>query len=410
MSISFWQEARRARTLAYDVVVVGGGIVGAATAYWLRRQQPALRVAIVEAQTLGAGASGRSAGFVLQGTASNYLTDIERYGERTARRLWHFTRASRDLMASDLTGASVGWASDGSLRAAGDEAEAERLRDGMARLRAAGAPVVYLSSRKANARVDATGLHGGLYVTTGAVVDPLRLVRHLAHASDATLHTHLPVQALHWNADDGVLLETPDLQLWGRRVVLAVGAALPDLVPSLSAMVRPVRGQMLATAPAPSASIPVPVYSHQGGFYVRQLPGGEVLAGGGRHQHRAAEETRANSTTPAVQATIERYLHTHYPWTQELPIRRRWSGTMGFSPDGRPVVGAVPEHPSSVYATGFTGHGLGFGFRMGRLLAQRVTGTRHPDGFDLFSDARFDESNAPATNGTVQRQPSSRSE
>jgi glycine/D-amino acid oxidase-like deaminating enzyme len=376
--------------MAYDVVVVGGGIVGCSTAYWLGRQHPSLRVAIVEAKTLGAGASGRNAGFILQGTAADYLTDVKRYGKRTARRLWSFTRSNRDLLASELPGSAFGWEGEGSLTVAGDADEDGRLRDSVSRLRAAGAPVVYLDSGKANERLSSTGFHGGLYVTTGGVLNPLRLVQYLAEESGADLRTHHPVHDIHWD-DDGAILETPDLRLWGRRVVLAPGPALPDLVPSLSRYVRPVRAQMLATAPAPHQSIPVPVYSHEGGFYVRQLGDGTVLAGGGRHQHRAAEETAVDRTTPAVQSTIERYLHTYYPWTRSLSIRERWSGTMGFSPDGRPVVGPVPDHPDSVFATGFTGHGMGYGFRMGRLLAQRIGGTQRPDGYDLFSASRFDD-------------------
>jgi glycine/D-amino acid oxidase-like deaminating enzyme len=312
-------------------------------------------------------------------------------------------------LASEVPGPTVGWTSDGSLRAAGDEEEADRLKASLGRLRAAGAPAVYLGPDQANERVGAAGLHGGLYVTTGAVVDPLRLVRYLADASAADVHTHLPVREIHWDATDGVLLDTPDLRLWGRRVVLAMGASLPSLVPSLSAYVKPVRAQMLATAPAPDLSISVPVYSHRGDFYVRQLPSGEVLAGGGRQRHEAAEETRVDSTTPAVQATIERYLHTHYPWTQELSIRQRWSGTMGLSPDGRPVVGTVPDHSDSLYATGFTGHGLGFGFRMGRLLARRAAGASRPDGYDLFADTRFEGAEERTRNGTARSRESTRS-
>lgn len=402
MSISFWQQTRRSRKLSYDVVVVGGGIVGTSTAYWLRRRQPSLRVALVEAHALGAGASGRSAGIVGQGTAADYLTDIDRYGERTARRLWHFTRANRDLMASELTGEAVGWSSNGSLAVAGDETEAERLQASVGRLRAAGAPVIYLNSEKTNARVRASGLHGGLYVTTGAVVNPLQLVRHLAETSEADLHTHLPVQQVHWDNEEGVLLDTPDLRLWGRRVVFALGASLPRLVPSVSGYVRSVRGQMLATTAAQSQSMPVPVYSHRDGFYVRQLETGEVMVGGGRHLHPEAEETDDDATTPAVQSSLERYLHTYYPWTRGLAIRARWSGTMGFSPDGRPVVGTVPEHPEGIFATGFTGRGMGYGFRMGRLLAKRACGAKHPDGYDLFTPDRFDNVDGQKGSRTIQ--------
>ncbi len=407
MSISFWHASHRRQTLTYDVVIVGGGIVGCATAYWLHRRRPSLRVAIVEAGTLGAGASGRNAGFILQGTAADYGADVDRYGERTARRLWHFTRANRDLIASELRGEAFGWRSDGSLTVAGDRDEDERLQASVARLRAAGAPVVYLDPDETNDRVHATGFYGGLYVTTGAVVNPLRLVHHLASASEATLHTHLPVEALHWDDGDGVLLDTPDLRLWGRRAVLAVGPSLPALVPSLSDYVRPVRGQMLATAPTPERAIPLPVYSHRGEFYVRQLNDGTVLLGGGRHAHREAEATAVDSTTPAVQARLERYLHTHFPWARDASIRRRWSGTMGFSPDGRPVVGPVPEHADSVFATGFTGHGMGYGFRMGRLLAARIQGKTRPDGYDLFRASRFEEPSSARSASSVPRPESS---
>lgn len=389
MTTSFWQQAHREQTAAYDVAVVGGGIVGCSTAYWLHRQKPSLRVLLLEAQALGAGASGRNAGFILQGTDADYLSDVERYGARTARRLWRFTRANRDLMAAELRGSAFDWCSDGSLTVAGSAEEEDRLQASVPHLRAAGAPVVYLSPEEVNARIGATGFRGGLYVTTGAVVNPLQLVQYLAEESEADVCTQHPVENIHWQAE-GPVLETPGRRFRARRVVLALGASLPALVPALSEYLRPVRAQILATAPAEASHIPVPVYSHEGGFYVRQLEGGGVLAGGGRHQHRSAEETSVDLTTPAVQATIERYLHTYFPWTQPLDIRQRWSGTMAFSPDGRPVVGSVPAPSKSVFATGFTGHGMGYGFRMGQLLAKLICGTESPSDLDLFAASRFD--------------------
>ncbi len=390
MTVSIWQQARHEQEAVYDVIVVGGGIIGCSTAYWLSRRQPSLRVALLEARTLGAGASGRNAGFVLQGTHTDYRSDMDRYGERTARRLWNFTRENRDLLAKELRGTAFDWRSDGSLTAAGSAEEEERLRAGLPHLRTAGVPAIYLDPDEANDRVRASGFHGGLFVTSGAVVDPLRLVRHIAAKSEADVHTLHPVEGIAWR-DSGVRLDTPKQRFRADRVVLAMGPSLPELVPSTSAFVRPVRAQMLATAPAEAHDIPVPVYSHGGGFYVRQLGDGRVLAGGGRHPHRDAEETSTDATTPAVQATIERYLHTYFPWTQSLPIAQRWSGTMGFSPDERPVVGRVPDHPNGLFATGFTGHGIGYGFRMGRLLADLAGGGQRPKALDLFAASRFED-------------------
>ncbi len=391
MTVSFWQHAHHRQAATYDVVVVGGGIVGCSVAYWLHRRNPSMDVGVFEAETLGAGASGRNAGFVLQGTHTDYVTDVERYGRQTARRLWHFTRANRNLLASELNGSAFDWHSEGSFTVAGGVEEDERLQASVPLLRTAGAPVVYLEPDEVNERLQATKLYGGLYVTTGAVVNPLLLVRYLADKSGADVHTQQPVEEIRWKRK-GAVLETPNLRVRARQVVLTLGASLPTLIPALSDYLRPVRAQMLATAPSDTTHIPVPVYSHEGEFYLRQLENGTVLVGGGRHHHRAAEETDVDTTTPAVQATIERYLHTHFPWTQPLSIQQRWSGTMAFSPDGRPVVGAVPGHPRGLFATGFTGHGMGYGFRMGRLLANLVCGNDRPRALDLFSVSRFKQS------------------
>jgi glycine/D-amino acid oxidase-like deaminating enzyme len=171
-------------------------------------------------------------------------------------------------------------------------------------------------------------------------------------------------------------------------VVLALNAYLPTLIPALSTVVRPVRAQMLATAPA-GRRLREPVYSHEGYYYLHQLPTGEVLLGGARHLHRAAEVGYDDATTEALQADLEAYLRTHFPDFAGVPVARRWSGTMGFSTDGLPAYGPVPGLPRSLWVGGFTGHGMGYGFRMGRLVAAHLLG--HPDPFaDLFHARRFE--------------------
>lgn len=389
MTLSFWQEAHRDRTVSYDALVVGGGLVGCSAAYWLAQSRPSWRIGIVEARTIGYGASSRNAGFVLQGTDCDYLKDVKRYGARTARRLWHFTRASRDLMFDELSPQAFGGDSQGSLTVAGTAEEDERLRASVPRMRSAGAPVVYLSAGETNERLHSTGFYGSLYVTSGAVVDPLRLVQHIAEASGADVLPHHPVQNVRSERGQTVLV-TPERSFEAPRVVFAMGPSLTALFPSLGRYVRPVRAQMLATEPASDAVLQVPAYSHAGAYYLRQLPNGVVLVGGGRHEHRDAEETGVDTTTPAVQASIERYLHTFFPWTQGLSVRQRWSGTMGFSPDGRPVVGTPPGLSQALFAAGFTGHGISYGFRMGRLLADALCRRGRPDAYDLFSTERFE--------------------
>ena len=392
MTASIWQQAHRRRSISYDVAIVGGGIVGCATAYWLHQRDPALRVAIVEAGSLGDGASGRNAGFVLLGTHQDYLTAIRSYGERTAHRLWQFTRENRRLL-SELSGSSFGWKEHGTLTVAGDDEEDDRLRRALPYMRAAGIPVVYLGPSETRQRLNGRAFQGSLYVTSGAAIDPLRLVRYLAAQSQADVLSHHRVTRMRQSAP-GVEIQTPRIRIRAEQAVLAAGAYAPRIVPALQNYVRPVRAQMLATHAGADRQIPTPVYSHHGAYYVRQLSDGVILAGGGRQNHRDTEVGYEDATTPAVQADIERYLHTHFPWTTSLRVQSRWSGTMGFSPDERPVVGTLPGVPEALFATGFTGHGMGFGMRMGQMLADTLRSEQRPKALDLFSSARFEE---PAT-------------
>lgn len=394
MSVSFWQRAASVEAPPYDVAIVGGGIVGCATAYWLRRRRAQLRVAIVEARSLAHGASGRNAGFVLQGTDRDYLSDVARYGARRAARLWRFTRESRDLLEAELRGAAFDFQACGNLVVAGDAAEAERLEAAVAPLRSIGAPVAYLTPSATNRRLQARGLGGSLYLTSGAMLNPLKLVRHIAAASGAHVYEHQPVRTVQPTGAH-YRVKTDGRAIEAGQVVLALGAYLPRLRPALAPYVRPVRAQMLATEPI-EPHLRLPVYTHAGDFYIRQAPDGAVLLGGARHSHADAEVGYEDATTPAVQRELERYLHRHFPWAHSAAIVQRWSGTMGFSPDGLPVVGAVPDQPGIVWVTGCTGHGMSYGFRLGRLVAALTLGDARPDGHALFAASRFDDPPAQA--------------
>lgn len=389
MTLSFWQQQAREPERSYDVAVVGAGLIGTATAYALAQQRPDLRLALVEAGALAQGASGRNAGFLLQGLAADYHACVETYGAERTRRLWAFTRENRELIETDLPASAIGLERSGSLTVAGTPAEEERLQASVSQLRADGTPAAFIPAAETNRRLVSQGFHGSLYVPSGGTVDPVRLVRYLAETSGAALHTHHPVVAL--TADDhGLILETTRRRIRAVQVILALNAYLPRLVPALSRYVRPVRAQMLATVPQTPRWLALPIYSHEGYFYVRQHADGALLVGGARHLHEADEVGYADTPTTPVQRDLERYLHRYFPQTATLPVRQRWSGTMGFSPDHLPVVGTVDGLDSVLWAAGFTGHGLGFGVRFGRLLADWLLGRARPDEQQLFAAARFD--------------------
>lgn len=400
MTLSYWQQSNREPERAFDVAVVGGGIVGASTAFWLRRLAPQHRVALVEADEPASGASGRNAGFLLQGAGSDYVVDIERYGRERARRLWHFTLENRDLLVREVGAAACGIEQAGSMIVAGSEQEDERLKRAVPLMRADRVPVIYHPPDETARRLQSEHFYGALYVSSGASLDPVSLVRHLVASSGVEVLAHHAVASLR-EAGGRVVLETSRRRLRADRAVLALNAYLPRVVPSLRPFVGPVRAQMLATS-AGRRWLRTPVYSHEGYFYMRQLPDGTCLVGGARHLHRDEEVGYEDAATGPVQRDVEQYLRRHFAHARDLTVQHRWGGTMGFSPDGLPIVGEVPDCSGAVWAAGFTGHGMAYAFRMGRLLAEWTLHGRAA-GLDLFAASRFDTHRAPteATGATT---------
>ncbi|NNE71416.1 MAG: FAD-binding oxidoreductase [Rhodothermales bacterium] len=367
---SVWQSRKAARE-ACDVCIVGAGILGASTAWWLGKLAPRLRVVVVDARWPAYGASGRNAGFLLQGAVTDYVSDIRLYGIDRARALRTFTHENRDQLLAEIPTESFGFVPSGSLTVAGETEEEERLRESAALMDRDGFPAELLGASAVNTRLGSKDYRSGLLVPTGGMLNPAELVGQLIARSGATSHTHRPV--LHVDAD---AVEGGDFRIAAGTVVVCAGPWTAELLPEAARFVRPVRAQMMALEPARPMTLDLPIYSHEGFYYLRPDPRGRILVGGARHLHREVEVGFRDATTPALQADLLDYARRHFPELARARKVTAWAGTMGFSPDGLPFVGRVPS--GAYLATGFTGHGMAYGFRSGRLLANLVTGTEDP--------------------------------
>lgn len=395
MSTSYWQQHAKEPEYHCDIAIIGGGLIGCSVAYWLSRTLPGHRVAIVERRRLASEASGRNAGFLLQGSGSDYGKDCARFGNEKAKRLLRFTRDNRDLLFEEI-GSAAQLEASGSLVVAGTETEDQRLQKCVFNLRSDGTPAVYFSPDETSRRVSGRGFLGSIYIPSGAVLNPVSLVSAIARKANADILEHHFVQGIEARPE-GAYIETSTRVIRAERVVVATNAWLPILFPSLGRYVRPIRGQMLATKPLSDRWLDVPIYSHDGFYYLRQTRSGALLAGGARHLHEDKEIGYDIQPTAPVQADIEAYLRRHFPKCAGMQVQTRWSGIMGFSPDGLPTIGQLPGIPGGIWAAGFTGHGLAYGFKFGRLLAEEVVSSGQADDVDLFTVDRFGYSAPMAT-------------
>jgi gamma-glutamylputrescine oxidase len=347
-------RSEMALPLRADVVVVGAGITGVSLAYWLTRG--GADVVVLERFRLGAGASGRNAGFLLAGVAASYAEAAATYGRAVAAEVWAFSIENHDRLA-EVLGGRAGHRRGGCWTLAASPREAEILEKSAVLLAEDGLPGQWLPEERA-----AGGSLGGLLNPTDGEVHPLHAVEALALESQATIADGVDVVALD-PGPSGVRVHTSRGELAAGAVVLATNGYTRQLLAAMP--IDPVRAQMLATE-STGLVADRPVYTDGGYVYWRQLEDRRVILGGFRHHAMAQEVGYDEQPT----ATIQRYLDDHLQTLGvAAPVTHRWAGVMGFTPDALPLVGAVPGSAGVYICGGYSGHGMGFAFNCARVLA-----------------------------------------
>jgi gamma-glutamylputrescine oxidase len=339
----FWRRPPRVEKAALpkrvDVLVVGGGITGVSL---LRRlAERGVNAALVERSRLAFGASGRNAGFLLEGTAANYAEAVRLHGREVVREVWGLTVENHSRLAEAL-GGRAGYRRGGSRTLAASAAEEAQLTESAELMSEDGWPVA---------------------LTARSILNP----------RDGELNPAEAVGALAVDCPAGSIFEEVEvadleqLPIAASEVILATNAFTGQLVEGIP--IAPVRAQMLATAPFGTRVAERPTYSDHGYQYWRQLPTGEVLAGGYRDRAPADEVGYELATTTIVQDHLERHLARLGVTAR---VTHRWAGTMGFTPDSLPIVGRL--RPGLSICAGYTGHGMGFAHLCARVLVDHLLG------------------------------------
>ncbi|RME34588.1 MAG: FAD-binding oxidoreductase, partial [Thermoflexia bacterium] len=179
---------------ACDVVVVGAGIVGATVAVGLARR--GLSVAVLEAQQVAGGATGRSAGIVATGLPGHYARAVRAFGREAARTLWALTVEGRERLAEAARSLGIAWKRTGSLLLASTPEEADSLRASAEMLREDG-----FEPRWEPEDPLERGFLGALRWADDGVVDAADLTRALLASATVTVHTGTEALSLEKDGD-----------------------------------------------------------------------------------------------------------------------------------------------------------------------------------------------------------------
>jgi glycine oxidase len=344
-----------------DVLVVGGGVIGLATAVFCRRAGMR-RVLVIEAARLAAAASGGAGGALAP--ALHQLSDPPAFVALARASLALYHQLDQD------------W----------DRALGLERMAGLQLLPAGPPPggpwpgVELLDSDQVAELVpELVPMPAGLLAPDQARVHPLRLAAALARRA-GSVATGVAMTDLQVAGGRIVRVRTTAGELHPGVVVFATGLA-PE--PWVRVPQRLVKGHLVATEPV---GFRLACGVHSPGFGVGSMADGGLLAGGTRDEGDHSAQVRPE----AVQG-IRRRLGELLPAAAQVRVRYQWCCFRPATADGQPVIDRVPSLDNAWVSVGHDGDGLLMAPATGQALASWITTSRQPQEVASFGLSRFDQ-------------------
>lgn len=384
--------SRQRGEIRTDVVVVGGGLTGCACAAAFAAA--GVKVVLIEADRIGAGATAASAGLLRQDLDASFQESAALHGVRTARHVWQgFRRASLDFgPAIRRLGIRADLAPQDLLLFTRDGAEAARKlqREYKAR-REGGIEGTWLNARAVAAETGIAAA-GGIR-TKGEALDPFRACIGLAAAAvakGARVHERTTVRRVRAGRKS-VEIKTDGGVLTTEAVVMATGGLLDD-VRGLRRHFAPTQAYAVVTAPL-AAAVRREVGKRATALrdtaspphILRWLKDDRVLFSGA--DQRAVPAKQRDKLLIANANELMYELTTLYPAISGVRPEFGWDFVHYGSPDDLPVIGPHRNFPRHLFALGHGRHGAAVAWLAARVLLREYLGER-AKGDELYGFAR----------------------
>jgi glycine/D-amino acid oxidase-like deaminating enzyme len=363
-----------------DVAIVGGGFCGLSAARTMA--QRGVRVALLEAESFGWGASCRNGGMVLTGMKLPVPTLIKRYGREAVQRMYAASLESIDLVERIVNEERIdcNFSRSGHLEVACKQAHFDDYAEVAARIKTEFNHELRIIPKNAlKSEIGSPVYFGGMVDESSASVNPARYVHGLAKAAQRHGpclfdHTRVTRVSSQRNGASGSFrVETTRGTLTAKEVLLASGAYTTEATPSLRKKVIPIGSYIIATeilSDALAAEVSPRnrmIYdSKHFLYYYRLTPDNRLLFGG-----RAAFFPESESTVRESAELLRQGMIEVYPQLRHTKIEYVWGGTLDFAMDVMPHAGKIDNMH---FAVGFAGHGVAAATWMGAKLANVICG------------------------------------
>ncbi len=344
MQLSVWEK--ESFFAPCDVVIAGSGFTGLWSAYFLKQQQPDLRVTIIERGFIPHGASTRNAGFACYGSPTELLHDIRQMGEDKMLSLVDMRYKGIRTIQSVFGNEQIDYENNGGYELLNemDSGFGNQLQQLNQLLR----PIFNSDSTfsYADNKIETFGFKGVKHLLYTPVEGQLHsgklclLLMRKVQAMGVTIIPSATIQHYEKNANT-VEVVTEKFTISASRLLITTNAFAKHLVPELH--IVPARGQVLVTDEIPSLKIKGTFHYDEGFYYFRNL-GKRLLFGGARNTAIEEETTELMDTSDFIQQQLESFMASRLLPGISFSITDRWSGIMGMGVEKMPIVRQLSEH------------------------------------------------------------------
>jgi gamma-glutamylputrescine oxidase len=365
-----------------DVCIIGGGYTGLSSAIHLRKA--GYSVALLEANKIGWGASGRNGGHVGTGQRADQETLEKLVGLDHAKALWQLGLEAVDTVCDLVSEFQIDCElKTGNLHVASKAKEQPWLIEEAEHLQKVYdyQHIRYVDSSELADMTSGQGFHGGVLDEGSRHLHPLNYALGLAKAAD-TLGAELyeGSRVLSYTEGHQVCVKTDSGTVKSKYLVLACNGYLEKLEPRTAGRIMPINNYMLATEPLPEALARRLIRddtSMSDSLFVidywKLSADNRMLFGGGESYSRRFPADIGNF--------VRKYMLRIYPELETTRIDYGWGGTLAITLNRMPDFGRLSSQV--FYAHGYSGHGVPTATLAGKLLAEVIAGSA--ERFDVMA-------------------------
>jgi glycine/D-amino acid oxidase-like deaminating enzyme len=370
-----------------DVAVIGAGFTGLSAARTLARR--GAKVAVLESETIGWGASSRNGGMVLTGMKLGVNKLISMYGRELTRRMYAASLETIDCVEQIVREEDV--ECDFSRRGHLEVACKQKHFDDYARQAEVIAREFHhqlrvVQKNELNTEIGSQIYYGGMVDEISAGLNPARYVAGLGRAAmsaGAEIFEHTRVEEMRrqsYQGDAGWKVVTSRGEFWAREVFVATSGYTGKATPGLQRKIIPIGSFIITTEILPEALSQElsprnrMIYDSKNYlYYYRLTPDRRMLFGG-----RAAFFPENDQTIRRSAEILRRGMIEVYPQLSDAKIDYVWGGTLDFAFDIMPHAGQIE---GMYYAVGYAGHGVAMATYQGQKMAELIAGEKPENPF-----------------------------